>query len=489
MKIDNLIALRYFKSHKRNSIVSFLSITSIIGLMLGTATLILVVSVMSGFTNNLKEKLMGTNSDIIITDFSTVPVRDYDKLIKEVENIKGVKAAAPFVNTQAVSMSGSGVSGIIIKGIDADLEKTVSKISSFITFGTIDDLKNRQEGEPSPALTDFIFMVKDTSYMFLTGPDVIKTVTNEDVTKEDLGGCSVHNSTSGVAHFATENDTDCIIKIRELMSYLPQNNMEEAPFKATIDDANRIEPNLETIVPDNPNMPYDMKDVIKKIVDDGHFFEVHEDFAKNIVVGYARLNGKTIGIVANQPQVLAGALNVDASVKAGRFVRFCDAFNIPLLTFVDVPGFMPGVSEEKGGIIRHGAKLLYAYAEATVPKVTLITRKAYGGAYCVMSSKHLRGDINYAYPTAEVAVMGPEGAVKILSRKDIAEASDKAAKEKELVQEYRDTFANPYRAAELGYIDEIIEPSVTRPKLIRAFEMLANKRIGNLPRKHGNIPL
>ena len=324
----------------------------------------------------------------------------------------------------------------------------------------------------SPALTDFIFMVKDTSYMFLTGPDVIKTVTNEDVTKEDLGGCSVHNSTSGVAHFATENDTDCIIKIRELMSYLPQNNMEEAPFKATIDDANRIEPNLETIVPDNPNMPYDMKDVIKKIV-----------------VGYARLNGKTIGIVANQPQVLAGALNVDASVKAGRFVRFCDAFNIPLLTFVDVPGFMPGVSEEKGGIIRHGAKLLYAYAEATVPKVTLITRKAYGGAYCVMSSKHLRGDINYAYPTAEVAVMGPEGAVKILSRKDIAEASDKAAKEKELVQEYRDTFANPYRAAELGYIDEIIEPSVTRPKLIRAFEMLANKRIGNLPRKHGNIPL
>ena len=341
----------------------------------------------------------------------------------------------------------------------------------------------------SPALTDFIFMVKDTSYMFLTGPDVIKTVTNEDVTKEDLGGCSVHNSTSGVAHFATENDTDCIVKIRELMSFLPQNNMEEAPFKATIDDANRLEPNLETIVPDNPNMPYDIKEVIKKVVDDGHFFEVQEDFAKNIVIGYARLNGKTIGIVANQPQVLAGALNVDASSKAGRFVRFCDAFNIPLLTFVDVPGFMPGVSEEKGGIIRHGAKLLYAYAEATVPKVTLITRKAYGGAYCVMSSKHLRGDINYAYPTAEVAVMGPEGAVKILSRKDIAEAGDPAAKEKELVQEYRDTFANPYRAAELGYIDEIIEPAVTRPKLIRAFEMLANKRVGNLPRKHGNIPL
>ena len=331
----------------------------------------------------------------------------------------------------------------------------------------------------SPALTDFIFMVKDTSYMFLTGPDVIKTVTNEEVTKEDLGGCSVHNATSGVAHFATENDTDCIVKVRELMSYLPQNNMEEAPFKATIDDANRLEPNLETIVPDNPNMPYDI----------GHFFEVQEDFAKNIIIGYARLNGKTVGIVANQPQVLAGALNVDASVKAGRFVRFCDAFNIPLLTLVDVPGFMPGVSEEKGGIIRHGAKLLYAYCEATVPKVTLITRKAYGGAYDVMSSKHLRGDINYAYPTAEIAVMGPEGAVKILSRKEIAEASDPAAKEKELVQEYRDTFANPYRAAELGYIDEIIEPAVTRPKLIRAFEMLANKRVGNLPRKHGNIPL
>ena len=341
----------------------------------------------------------------------------------------------------------------------------------------------------SPALTDFIFMVKDTSYMFLTGPDVIKTVTNEEVTKEDLGGCSVHNATSGVAHFATENDTDCIVKVRELMSYLPQNNMEEAPFKATIDDANRLEPNLETIVPDNPNMPYDMKEVIKKVVDEGHFFEVQEDFAKNIIIGYARLNGKTVGIVANQPQVLAGALNVDASVKAGRFVRFCDAFNIPLLTLVDVPGFMPGVSEEKGGIIRHGAKLLYAYCEATVPKVTLITRKAYGGAYDVMSSKHLRGDINYAYPTAEIAVMGPEGAVKILSRKEISEASDLAAKEKELVQEYRDTFANPYRAAELGYIDEIIEPAVTRPKLIRAFEMLANKRVGNLPRKHGNIPL
>ncbi len=341
----------------------------------------------------------------------------------------------------------------------------------------------------SPALTDFIFMAKDTSYMFITGPEVIKTVTNEDVTKEELGGSSAHNEKSGVAHFATENDVDCIVKIRELMSYLPQNNMEEPPFKATTDDANRMEEALETIVPANPNMPYDMSEVIKKVADDGNFFEVQEDFAKNIIIGFIRLNGKSIGVVANQPQILAGALDIDASVKAGRFVRFCDAFNIPILTLVDVPGFMPGVSQEYGGIIRHGAKLLYAYCEATVPKVTLITRKAYGGAYDVMSSKHIRGDINYAYPTAEIAVMGPEGAVKILGRKEITEAADPAAKEKELTDNYREAFANPYRAAELGYIDEIIEPAVTRAKLIRAFEMLANKNVSNLPRKHGNIPL
>ena len=341
----------------------------------------------------------------------------------------------------------------------------------------------------SPALTDFILMTEQNSYMFVTGPKVVKSVTGEDITTEALGGAAMHNSKSGVSHFRVDDEQSGIALIRELVSFLPQNNMEEAPIEPCNDPIDRMEDALNEIIPDNPNMPYDMKEVIKKVVDDGHFFEVQEDFAKNIIIGYARLNGKTVGVVANQPQVLAGALNVDASVKAGRFVRFCDAFNIPLLTLVDVPGFMPGVSEEKGGIIRHGAKLLYAYCEATVPKVTLITRKAYGGAYDVMSSKHLRGDINYAYPTAEIAVMGPEGAVKILSRKDIAEASDPAAKEKELVQEYRDTFANPYRAAELGYIDEIIEPAVTRPKLIRAFEMLANKRVGNLPRKHGNIPL
>lgn len=341
----------------------------------------------------------------------------------------------------------------------------------------------------SPALTDFIFMVKDTSYMFITGPEVIKTVTNENVTKEELGGASAHNEKSGVAHFAAENDVDCILKIRELMSFIPQNNMEEPPFKATTDDPNRLDTSLEELIPTNPNTPYDMKEVIKKVVDDFNFMEVQEQFAKNIIIGFARLNGKPIGIVANQPAVLAGALDIEASVKAGRFVRFCDAFNIPLLTLVDVPGFMPGVKQEYEGIIRHGAKLLYAFAEATVPKVTLITRKAYGGAYDVMSSKHIRGDINYAYPIAEIAVMGPDGAVNILSKKDIAAAKDPAKRKDELVAEYRETFANPYRAAELGYVDEVIEPAVTRPKLIRAFELLANKRVANLPRKHGNIPL
>ncbi len=341
----------------------------------------------------------------------------------------------------------------------------------------------------SPALTDFTFMVRDTSYMFITGPEVIKTVTHEDVSKEELGGAAAHNEKSGVAHFATENDVDCILKIRELMSFLPQNNMEEPPFKATTDDPNRLESSLEEIIPTNPNVPYDMKDVIRKIADDANFFEVQEHFAKNIIIGFARLNGKPVGVVANQPAVMAGSLDIDSSAKAGRFVRFCDAFNIPLLTLVDVPGFMPGVSQEYGGIIRHGAKLLYAYCEATVPKVTLITRKAYGGAYDVMSSKHIRGDINFAYPTAEIAVMGPDGAVSILSKKELASSDDPAKKKDELVANYRDTFANPYRAAELGYIDEVIEPAVTRPKLIRAFEMLANKRVANLPRKHGNIPL
>jgi propionyl-CoA carboxylase beta chain len=341
----------------------------------------------------------------------------------------------------------------------------------------------------SPALTDFIFMVKDTSYMFITGPDVVKTVTLEDVTKEELGGAATHNSKSGVAHFASETDIDCLIRIRELMSFLPQNNMEEPPFIPTIDDPNRMEISLENLIPVNPNTPYDMKEVIKLVADDSNFFEVMEDYAKNIVIGFIRLNGKSIGVVANQPAVLAGALDIDASVKAARFVRFCDCFNIPILTFVDVPGFLPGVAQEYDGIIRHGAKLLYAYCEATVPKVTLITRKAYGGAYDVMSSKHIRADINFAYPTAEIAVMGPDGAVNILYRKEIAEAADPVAAKERLTNDYRENFANPYRAAELGYIDEIIEPALTRPKLIRSFELLANKRLSNPPKKHSNLPL
>jgi propionyl-CoA carboxylase beta chain len=341
----------------------------------------------------------------------------------------------------------------------------------------------------SPALTDFIFMVKDTSYMFITGPDVVKTVTLESVTKEELGGATTHNSKTGVAHFAAENDVDCLIKIRELMGFLPQNNMEEPPFVPTIDDPNRMETDMEDLIPVNPNTPYDMKELVKLVADDGNFFEIMEHYAKNIIIGFIRLNGKSIGVVANQPSVLAGALDIDASVKAGRFVRFCDCFNIPILTFVDVPGFLPGVTQEYGGIIRQGAKLLYAYCEATVPKVTLITRKAYGGAYDVMSSKHIRGDINFAYPTAEIAVMGPDGAVNILNRKELAESKDTKAEKDKLIKEYRENFANPYRAAELGYIDEIIEPSYTRGKLVRAFELLANKRLSNPPKKHSNLPL
>ena len=341
----------------------------------------------------------------------------------------------------------------------------------------------------SPALTDFIFMVKDTSYMFITGPDVVKTVTHEDVTKDELGGAMTHNVKSGVAHFATENDIDCLARIRELMSYLPQNNMMEPPFVPNTDDPNRIDNTLEQLIPVNPNLPYDMKDVICRIVDEGIFFEIMEHHAKNMVIGFSRLNGKTVGIVGNQPAVLAGALDINASTKAARFVRFCDCFNIPILTFVDVPGFLPGVAQEYDGIIRHGAKLLYAFCEATVPKVTLITRKAYGGAYDVMSSKHIRGDINYAYPIAEIAVMGPDGAVNILNRKELSDASDPVAAKDKLVNEYRENFANPYRAAELGYIDEVIEPAVTRPKLIKAFELMANKRMSNPPKKHSNLPL
>ncbi|BAI80696.1 propionyl-CoA carboxylase, beta subunit [Deferribacter desulfuricans SSM1] len=341
----------------------------------------------------------------------------------------------------------------------------------------------------SPALTDFIFMVKETSYMFITGPEVVKTVTNEVVTKEELGGAMTHNTKSGVAHFAAENDEECLLRIRELLSYIPSNNMEDPPVVPCKDDPNRIEKSLNDVVPTDPNKPYDMHDIIKLVVDDGNFFEIHEHYAKNLIVGFARLNGKTVGIVANQPAVLAGALDIDSSIKGARFVRFCDAFNIPLLTFVDVPGFMPGTAQEYGGIIKHGAKLLYAYCEATVPKVTVITRKAYGGAYDVLSSKHVRGDINFAYPTAEIAVMGPDGAVQILFAKEVAKADDPDAMKKRLVEEYRKTFANPYRAAELGFIDEVIVPEVTRPKLIQAFELLANKRQSNPPKKHGNIPL
>jgi propionyl-CoA carboxylase beta chain len=341
----------------------------------------------------------------------------------------------------------------------------------------------------SPAITDFIFMVKDTSYMFITGPDVIKTVTHEEVTKEDLGGARAHATRSGVAHFALDSEEATLKAVRELLSYLPPNNADDPPAQPCSDDVSRRDESLKSLVPDNPNKPYDIKDVIKATVDDRHFFEVAEHFATNMVVGFARLNGRPVGVVANQPAVLAGVLDIDASVKAARFVRFCDAFNIPLLTFVDVPGFLPGTGQEWGGIIKHGAKLLFAFAEATVPKVTVITRKAYGGAYDVMASKHIRADVNFAYPSAEIAVMGPEGAVNIIFRKELQAAKDPVAERARLVQEYRDMFANPYKAAELGYIDEVIKPEDTRPKVIRAFEMLRTKRQENPAKKHGNIPL
>ncbi len=341
----------------------------------------------------------------------------------------------------------------------------------------------------SPALTDFIFMVKNTSYMFITGPDVIKSVMHEDVTFEELGGASVHNSKSGVAHFAAESEADCLYLIRQLLGYLPQNNMEDPPFVRTNDDPLRMDERLDAIVPDNPHKPYDMKEVIGLVADDGKFFEVQEHFAMNVIVGFARLGGHSVGIVAQQPQVLAGVLDIDASEKAARFIRFCDCFNVPIITFEDVPGFLPGVGQEHGGVIRSGAKLLYAYCEATVPKITVITRKSYGGAYCVMNSKHIRGDLNLAWPTAEIAVMGPDGAVNIIFRQELAEAEDPAAKKAELVAMYREKFANPYVAAEWGYIDDIIEPKETRPRLINALEMLQNKRDTNPPKKHGNIPL
>jgi acetyl-CoA carboxylase carboxyltransferase component len=341
----------------------------------------------------------------------------------------------------------------------------------------------------SPAMTDFILMVKDTSFMHITGPDVIRTVTREEVTSEELGGAMVHNAKSGVAHFAAEDEEDGFYQIRKLLSYLPQNNMEDPPFVATDDPADRMDETLDTIVPDNPNKPYNMKDVIRRVADDGDFFEVQEHWAQNIIIGFARLGGLSVGIVGQQPMILAGVLDIDSSTKAARFVRFCDAFNIPIITFEDVPGFLPGIAQEHGGIIRNGAKLLYAYCEATVPKVTIITRKAYGGAYDVMSSKHIRGDISYAWPSAEIAVMGPEGAVNIIFRKQIAEAEDAEAERARLVEEYRDTFANPYVAAARGYIDDVIEPHETRYRLIEALQMLKNKRDTNPPKKHGNIPL
>ncbi len=341
----------------------------------------------------------------------------------------------------------------------------------------------------SPAITDFVFMVRDTSYMFVTGPDVIKTVTHEQVTKENLGGAMTHNEVSGVAHFVAEDDRHCLQLIRQLLTYLPSNNMEEPPIVETSDPPDREDPSLDKLVPEEPDRPYDIKELIRTIADDNGFMEVHEHFAQNIVVGFARLGGQVAGIIANQPSVLAGVLDINASVKAARFVRFCDAFNIPLITFEDVPGFLPGTDQEWGGIIRQGAKLLYAYAEATVPKITIITRKAYGGAYCVMASKHIRTDINYAYPTGEIAVMGPEGAVNILYRNELADASDPEALRATKVAEFREKLANPYIAAERGFVDEIIEPRRTRRKLTTALASLKTKRDKNPPKKHGNIPL
>ena len=341
----------------------------------------------------------------------------------------------------------------------------------------------------SPAITDFVIMTKGLSNMFITGPEVIKAVTHEDVTMEELGGAETHNTLSGVAHFAAENEEHTFSIIRDLLSFIPDNNMEDPPERETSDPPDRVSEELNLVVPDDPNLPYDIRRIIREVVDDKEFLEVQEHFAKNIVIGFGHLDGRSVGVVANQPDHLAGVLDIDSSDKAARFVRFCDAFNIPLLTFEDVPGFLPGVAQEHGGIIRHGAKLLYAFAEATVPKITVITRKAYGGAYCVMASKHIRADINLAYPTAEIAVMGPEGAVKIVHRRELDGTREPEKLRTEKVKEFRDKFANPYIACEKGYLDEVIEPRLTRPKLIAALRMLENKRDKNPPKKHGNIPL
>ncbi len=341
----------------------------------------------------------------------------------------------------------------------------------------------------SPAITDFVFMVNSTSYMFVTGPDVIRTVTQEEIDKEQLGGARTHNETSGVAHFMAQDDTHCLQMIRELLSFLPQNNLDEPPLQTTQDPSDRMDPELDSIVPAESDVPYDIKSIISRVVDDGYLFEVAEHFAKNIVVGFARIVGHSVGIVANQPCVLAGCLDIDASLKGARFIRFCDAFNIPIITFEDVPGFLPGTSQEYGGIIKHGAKLLYAYCEATVPKITVITRKAYGGAYCVMGSKHIRTDLNFAYPTAEIAVMGAEGAVNILYRRELAASKEPEKFRQEKIKEFSDRLATPYQAAEKGWIDEVIEPRQTRFKLARALEMLKNKKEWVPRKKHGNIPL
>ena len=341
----------------------------------------------------------------------------------------------------------------------------------------------------SPAITDFILMVDKTSYMFITGPDVIKTVTHEEVTKDQLGGAHTHNELSGVAHFQAHDDAECLSMVRELLSFIPSNNLDDPPRKLCTDPIDRTDEKLDRIVPDQSNQPYDIKDVIHSVVDDGYFFEVQEHYARNIVVGFARLNGKPVGMVANQPAALAGTLDINASVKGARFVRFCDCFNIPLVTFEDVPGFLPGTNQEYGGIIKHGAKLLFAFAEATVPKVTVITRKAYGGAYCVMASKHVRTDVNYAWPTAEIAVMGPEGAVDIVYKRDLDKAANREEMRKAKIEEFRDRFANPYVAAERGFVDAVIQPRETRKKLIQALAMLETKRDKNPPKKHGNIPL
>jgi propionyl-CoA carboxylase beta chain len=341
----------------------------------------------------------------------------------------------------------------------------------------------------SPAITDFIFMVKDTSYMFVTGPNVVKTVTHEDVSFEDLGGAMTHAVKSGVAHFAVENELECLDGIKKLLSYIPSNNMDDPPFVESNDSEYRMDIELDSVVPENPSKPYDIKEIINRIVDDGEFFEIHELYAQNMVVGFARLGGYSVGIVANQPSILAGVLDIETSLKGARFIRFCDAFNIPLIILQDVPGFLPGTDQEWRGLIKHGAKLLYAFCEATVPKITIITRKSYGGAYCVMNSKHIRGDVNYAWPTAEIAVMGPKGAVEIIFKKDIEAAEDKEKAIAEKVNDYTERFANPYVAAERGYVDEVILPHETRPKLIKALKFLENKVDTNPRKKHGNIPL